>query len=704
MRTRRQFLATGAGILPGLSFLEPAPSSLSAVDAGNVRVSAGPWTSFPAPAKGVRLESLRLQMPDRVRLHALLYLPDDLRRRGRIPAVLNTTPYRNMPRSDSHFAREGYAAIYLDVRGTGASEGIPLDEYSPQEHEDTAQVIDWLSKQPWSNGSVGMFGISYSAFNSVWVAAALKPKALKAIFVLAGTDNRYTDDIHFPGGAMLMIDNSWALGMVTSNAMPGAPDYDMNGRAALERWETKPWLQGFLHQQLDSPYWRHGSLAPDYSRLTTPTFLGGGYLDIYQNFVPRIMKSSPAVTKGVLGPWHHSMRVPGPALDWNQMQVRWFDHWLKGEDTGFLDEPRVSFYMPRWRRQSFRFTDDVPGEFRHLDSWPETVFAPKERLYLRPDPERPLAEAIALDPAPGEGGSLSDVAGPPSALLLRYYPATGGFGQSHGPTTGEGYYGLDHRNEDVWGLSFDTPPLGRSLEILGFVKARLFVSATAPVANWIVKLEDVSSDGTSYLVARGHLNGTHRRSHEAPEMLVPREVYEMEVELFCTAYEFSPHHRIRVVVTNADFPVIWPSPYPMTTTLYTGGDRPSHVELPALPALSYREASLPPLPPSSEPFVDRVEAYKRSQDLASGAHTAFVKLGDDKIWCRVKEDDPATASLEIQGARVETHGERTVETRAEGSLRSTVGSFVMDIECTLLENGKPVRSGRWKDEVRRELV
>jgi hypothetical protein len=236
------------------------------------------------------------------------------------------------------------------------------------------------------------------------------------------------------------------------------------------------------------------------------------------------------------------------------------------------------------------------------------------------------------------------------------------------------------------------------------VKARLFVSATAPVANWIVKLEDVSPDGSSYLISRGYLNGTHRRSHTAPEKLVPGEVYEIEVELFCTAYEFEPDHRIRVVVTNADFPVIWPSPYPMITTLYTGGDRPSHVDLPALPALSYRDARLPHPPRSSEPYVDRVEAYERAQDLATGAHTAFVKLGDDRIWCRVKGDDPAAASLEVQGARVETQGERTLETRAEGSLRSTVDSFIMDIECTLLENGKPMRSGRWKDKVRRELV
>jgi hypothetical protein len=182
------------------------------------------------------------------------------------------------------------------------------------------------------------------------------------------------------------------------------------------------------------------------------------------------------------------------------------------------------------------------------------------------------------------------------------------------------------------------------------------------------------------------------------------EVYEIEVELFCAAYEFEPDHRIRVVVTNADFPVIWPSPYPMTTTLYTGGDRPSHVELPVLPALAYLSARLPPLPSTAEPYVDGIRGYERTDDLETGTHTALLTLGDDKIWCRVKEDDPASASLEISGNRVETQGERRIEARAEGSLRSTVDSFIMDIECTLLENGNVVRSGRWEDRVARELV
>lgn len=723
MLSRRSFLeqmafVAGASVLDRTLIgarvpIQKASSRLWTVDAGQVRVSAGPWTTLPAMQPGVHLENLFLRMPDGVRLNAFLYLPANLSASQKIPGTLNTSPYRNMPRDNNFLTQRGYASIFVDVRGSGGSEGIPTDEYSPQEHQDSAHVIDWLSKQPWCNGNIGMYGRSYSAFNTVWVAAALKPPALKAIFALCGTDNRYTDDIHFPGGAMLMTDNSWALGMLSSNCMPGAPDFDLNSKASLDRWETPPWLQGFLHRQLDGPYWRHGSLAPDYERLTIPTFLGGGYLDIYQNFVPRIMKySKNAVTKGILGPWHHSLRVPGPGIDWWAMLVRWFDQWLKGRDTGILKEPRVSFYMPRWQRQSFRYTEDVPGEWRHLDAWPETVYEPKDRLYLRPDPELSPSKSLAMEPAPGQGGRLTDVSGSASALKLRYYPATGGSGQSFGPTGSEGYYGLDHRAEDVWGLAFDTPPLREPVEILGFTKARLFVSSTAPVAIWIVRLCDVAPDGTSYLIARGYLNGTHRRSHTKPEALVPGEVYEIEVEMMCTGYKFEPDHRMRIVVTNADFPTLWPTPYNMTTTLYMGGDRPSHISLPVLPKLTYLSATLPPIPEESArrrrsrpaPTTEEESWYRLMHDVEGRTHTVIVNLPRTKMRCRVKDDDPATASLQVSGSSRNEADNRVIEVRSEGTLSSTTNQFIMDITCTLLENDKVVRSREWKDKVKRELV
>ncbi len=721
-RLLRQITALGAATLWAEAAIRPARADsrttgeLWAHDAAGLRVSRGPWPTPNNLPPGVRFESLLLRMPDGVRIAALLYVAASAGRGRRVPSALHVVPYRHTPDMGSYLsmgylAQHGYAELYVDVRGTGGSEGFAKDEYSVEEHGDTVRIIEWLSKQRWSNGAVGMYGTSYSAFNSIQIASEYHPPALKATFVLCGTDDRYTDDIHHPGGIMLMEDNSWALGMITANATPGAPDFDMNSQAAMDRWNTPPWLQVYLHNQLDGPHYRRGSLAPDYSRLKTPTFLGGGYLDMYQNFVPRIMHNSPAVSRGILGPWHHSMTWPGPVLDWDAIRLRWFDHWLKGIDTGMMAEPRVSFYLPEWRRQKFRDAGAIPGEWRFLDAFPETVFTPPDRLYLRPTPELPRTTALSMDPAPGRGGTLSELSGEPSALKLQYHPSRGGSTDSFGPDGDEGFYGLDAREENVYGLCFDTPPLRTSLEILGFAQAHLYVSATAPLANWMVQLYDLAPDGTSYLVTRGFLNGTHRHSHSHPEPLVPNEIYAIDVQLMCTGYRFSPGHVVRTVVTNAEFPVVWPSPFPMTTTLYTGGDQPSFIALPVLPPLTYRHGRLPQLSEAAIPGKtwrsdDGMSAYQLTRNLISGEATAEFQMGPDRLWCRVSDRDPANASIQLSSRLLHTPEDapRRIETRAEGSLKSTVDAFSMDIECTLLENDRVVRKRRWQDSVRRELV
>jgi putative CocE/NonD family hydrolase len=572
-------------------------------------------------------------------------------------------------------------------------------------------VIEWIARQPWSNGAVGMYGTSYSAFNSIWTAANYKPKALKAIFVRGGTDDRYTDDVHSPGGIMMMVDTSWALGMVTDNAMPGAPDYDLNSLASLARWNTTPWMVTYLQNQLDGPHYRRGSLAPDkYGLLTTPSFLAGGYLDMYQNFVPRIMKNAPAYTQGLLGTFHHSMTWPGPVLDWQAMQSRWFDFFLNGKENGVKQEPHVSFYMPTWRRQHFRDQGGIPGEWRFAESWPDSVFDPGKRFFLQPQDAKPVTSAVQDDPAPGQGGDLAELAGDASALKLQYYPSTGGTTESIGPDTYEGFYGLDSRADDRWGLSFDTPALRTPLEILGFVKARLFVASTAPLANWIVRVNDVAPDGTSYIVTYGFMNGTHRHSHVTPQPLVPNEMTELNFSLFCTGYRFSPGHRIRVVVTNAYFPVVWPSPYPMQTTLFTGGDHASCIELPMLAELRSLKGDLPILGAhvgeGGERADDQMKGYSFTRDYVKRSATAAYEMGPSSVVCRVSDDDPAQAEITISTSEkdIPLLGKRVVETQTEGSLRSTKDRFLLDIKCTLLENGRVIRKKQWLSNVAREYV
>jgi putative CocE/NonD family hydrolase len=457
---------------------------------------------------------------------------------------------------------------------------------------------------------------------------------------------------------------------------------------------------------LDGPHYWRGSLAPDrYGMLTTPTYLAGGYLDMYQNFVPRIMRNAPALTHGILGPWHHSMTWPGAVLNWRRMQSRWFDYFLHGSKNGVDREPRVTFYMPSWRRQAFRDKGAIPGEWRFARSWPDTVFQPGKKLFLQP-----RNAAVSADPAPAQGGALAELPGGASALRLRYVASRGGTSESIGPDSYEGFYGIDSREDDVWALCFDTPALREPVEILGFVKAHLHVTSTAPQANWIVRVNDLAPDGTSYIVTYGFLNGTHRHSHVRPEALVPGEAVELDFDLFCTGYRFDVGHRIRVAVTNAYFPVVWPSPYPMVTTLFTGGDRASFVALPVLAPQPWLHGELPVLSESAREGMERAEdqmaAFELTRDIAHGGARVRFQMGPSEIGCEVSDTDPATASLTVKTSEknVPLGSAREIESRTEGALRSTVDEFRMDVTCTLLENGRVVRTRQWRKAVKRQFV
>jgi len=740
MSTRRRFLsdtglAVGGALASPLFGAEATRAWVAAnqsggpraVRAGKIGVSAG--IALPIRIAGVHLEFLRLRMPDGVQLAATLFLPEGSSPVNRVPSILEILPYRKdddrLGRDldlQTFYVRNGYAGLRVDVRGTGGSEGVPEDEYSVREHEDTLLVIDWLSRQPWCNGNVGMNGISYGAFNSVQIAA-MNPPALKAIVAAAGTDDRYTDDVHYLGGALHLFENTWAVAMISSNAMPGAPDYRTDSRSAIERFDAPPWILRWLHEQADGPYWRRGSLRPDYSRLRIPTFLVGGWLDGYHNFVPRIMRNSPAISKGLIGPWPHSYpddAHPGPRIDFrNQLLLRWWDHWLKGRDTGILAEPELSYYRMEWYPPALRLAglENIPGEWRHLGGWPDSAFEPPERLFFRPANQDGRVEAGNT----GRCGTLSEQSGGPASLKLRYRPGTGSCSKTWAPN-GDGSYGLDQRTDDVQGLFFDTNPLRDPVDILGFARARIFVSATAPVANWIVRLCDVAPDGTSVYVSKGVLNGTHRSSHSSPEALAPGQIYELEIGLHCTAWRFRPGHRIRVVLNNADWPVLWPSPYPMTTTLYCGGDHPSHIELPieSSPSLAAPEFRAP-RESEQESGVDYEETplvWQVTRDEASESqtfrfergsktlkHPAGITAEDAQVMvAKVMDRNPANASLEVEAwYRVSAAG-REVEARGKGVLRSTNDDFICEIDCTLRESGKVIRTRTWRDRAPRLLV
>ncbi len=297
-------------------------------------------------------------MDDGVELAASLWLPDPSL--GPQPCVLEALPYRKddvtssyAPEYERLCDEYGYAVCRLDLRGTGSSSGDAVDEYPAREQADLLIVIAWLAAQEWCSGSVGMYGTSYSGFNSIQ-AAAERPPALKAICAIYATDDRFTDDVHYRGGALKLVDLvDYCAYMTPMNALPPVPA--VWGDGWREEWRRRvqtcePWVLTWLAERVDGPYWRHGSLRPDYDRIECPVMLVVGWADGYRNNSFRTLEAlgrSGVPHRMVAGPWAHAgteSAMPGPRIDLVPEMVAWWDRWLRGEDNG-VDEDLSSIFV-----------------------------------------------------------------------------------------------------------------------------------------------------------------------------------------------------------------------------------------------------------------------------------------------------------------------------------------------------------------------
>src|SRR5262245_15404712 len=368
-------------------------------------------------AVGVRY-NVRIPVRDGLELSANLFMPVARAADERFPAILEMIPYRKDDwrycfdhQLMTYFAQRGYVGCRLDVRGTGSSPGLARDEYTPEETQDGYDAVEWLAAQPWCNGNVGMWGISYGGFTAIQVAM-LRPPALRAIVPVYATDDRYTDDVHYNGGCLTASELAqYALSMVAMNAMPPHSEYARGDWAARwkERLEQPPWLIEWLRRQTDGRYSRNGSLAPEYERIACAIFQIGGWADGYTNAVLRIQeKCVNAPRKTLIGPWVHSLpdsAYPGPNLDYLHEMARFFDHWLKGAQNGVMDEPALTFY-----RQEYTPPEAFPA--RMNGAWHSEAAYPIARtesrtLYLGagvlgPHPPAPSPAAA------GEGEPTSD--------------------------------------------------------------------------------------------------------------------------------------------------------------------------------------------------------------------------------------------------------------------------------------------------------
>jgi predicted acyl esterase len=275
--------------------------------------------------EGIEVKEIWIPMPDGVRLAASLFMPADREATAKFPVLLEYLPYRKDESRKgrfalfSYFIARGYVVARVDIRGSGTSEGKLIEyEYTDQEQEDGEVVIDWLSKQAWSTGNVGMFGISWGAFNSIQMAMR-NPPALKAIVAIMGTDDLFRDDVHFIDG-MMHVD-SYEFAQDIANILPAPPDYVIDESYFHDRFNTEPWLLIYKRQQHDGPFWNRASLNSDYSSIKIPTFVIGGWYDGYRDSVPRMLEKLDAPVKGMLGPWAHTwpnQPYPEPGMEWRQ--------------------------------------------------------------------------------------------------------------------------------------------------------------------------------------------------------------------------------------------------------------------------------------------------------------------------------------------------------------------------------------------------
>jgi putative CocE/NonD family hydrolase len=495
------------------------------------------------------VENEWIPLADGCRLAARIWRPDDAFTNP-VPALLEFLPYRKrdfMRHRDEpmhgYFAGHGYASVRVDLRGSGDSDGLLTDEYSAQEHADGVAVIAWLATQPWCSGSVGMFGISWGGFNSLQIAA-LRPPALKAIMALCASDDRYSDDAHYMGGCLLTENLQWGSIFMVNQALP--PDPEIVGEVWREQWrERLEKLPNFpelwLRQQSRGEYWRAGSVRDHIERIAVPVYAIGGWADGYTNAVPRLLAALKTPCKGLIGPWAHNFPhqgVPGPAIGFLQEAVRWWDRWLKDIDNGIEREPVLRVWLQEAVKPEPQYAT-MPGRWVAETVWPSPDIAPLD-FFL---------SDIGCTREPGEPGE--QILSSPQTCGIR-----GGEWCAFGS---DGEMPRDQRPDDSFSLTWDTPVLSERIEILGAPLVRLVLRSDQPNANVIVRLCDVAPDGTSLRVSYGVLNLTHRNGHTEPEPLVPGESVAVEVQLNDTAHAFPRGHRIRVAVSTAYWPIVWPS-------------------------------------------------------------------------------------------------------------------------------------------------
>ncbi|WIB58608.1 CocE/NonD family hydrolase [Curtobacterium sp. MCLR17_007] len=630
---------------------------------------------------GVTVRDTWIPMPDGARLHTRIWAPAPASQDAPVPVLLEYLPYRlddwTAPRdSERHpwYAAHGYASVRVDIRGTGSSDGLFDDEYSEQELRDGEAVIAWLAAQPWSTGAVGMFGISWGGFNALQLAARA-PEALKAIVTVCSTDDRYDNDVHYTGGAVLGIDMAaWGATMFAFNSRPPRPE--VVGSDWVDRWRerldaNRPMTPVWLSHQTRDDYWRHGSATEDVGDVRAAVLAVGGWADPYRDAVLRLVRDVDAPVRGIIGPWSHQYPdrglAPGPAIGFLQETLRWWDRWLRGVDTGVEREPALRAWINDPEPPASYYAERT-GRWVGATTWPSASTEPR---------------TLSLDTLRGgrDGSVVVDSPQETGADAGRFFP----FGNATDLPP-------DQRAEDGRSVCFDLP-VDTAFDLLGNVEVAVAVTSDQPRATVTVRLCDVAPDGSSTLVTRGVLNAARRNGMDRDDPLEPGVPAVLPARLVSTGHRFVAGHRLRIALSTAYWPWVWPhgttarlvvDPAASTLTLpvWTGGADDGIVFEEAersTPLAITRVAPTDPLPQRTVTHDVETGEWTLDVDPGYGGGRVYPDglefTEDARETYRIRSGDPSSARADSRWRIGLAHDAWAARLETSSSVTASVDAF-----------------------------
>jgi putative CocE/NonD family hydrolase len=560
------------------------------------------------PKYDVKMEfGVRVPMRDNLRLAATIFRPDA---KGRFPVILTRTPYSSFPSTKegldkiNYFVKRGYVYVSVDCRGKNDSEG---EYFYPlvNEAKDGYDTIKWAGNQPWSNGMVGTQGGSYTGWNQ-WFPAILRPPHLKTMVSFATPPDPWYM-LPYRNGTLNLYFACW-VPVVEGRKNRLLVEYEDISEVLMHRplitldeafgWKSRFWKDYITHSTYDD-YWKEQSYQDKFHEIEVPVLHVTGWYDDngnignHWNFIGMKKhgrtKTAREGQKLVVGPWTHAINKStrirdfdfgkDAVIDMQKLLLRWYDHWLKGLDTGIMDEPPVSIFVMgenKWRQE---------------DEWP-LARAEYVNFYLHSGGRANSlhGDGALSDTPPGEEPPDRFTFDPDDPVPMIVYDPSSPIGavDPGGPDDQR----PAERRDDV--LVFSTDVLEKEVEVTGPVKSTLYAASDARDTDFTMKLVDVFPNGYAMKLVDGVIRARFRDSYEKPTLIEPGKICKYDINLWYTSNLFRKGHRIRVEVSSSQFPMSDPNPNTGNPIgmdmevkiahqkIYHNKEYPSHIILPII--------------------------------------------------------------------------------------------------------------------------